>query len=89
MLTASWSRHFTAASRSRPHPRQPAGGGSTDPADLTRLIATAAGHGTDIGVYAERLLDHPLPWTLMRQVYRLLGLVKCYARLVDFDRATA
>lgn len=46
--------------------------------DLTRLIATAAGHGADIGIYAERLLDHQLPWTRMRQVYRLLGLVKRY-----------
>jgi hypothetical protein len=72
------------------HPRQPAGGRSTDPADLpaektgyamrdlARLIATAAGHGPDIGIYAERLLDHQLPWTRMRQVYRLLGLVKRY-----------
>ncbi|EUA35800.1 integrase core domain protein [Mycobacterium xenopi 3993] len=72
------------------HPRQPAGGRCTDPADLpadktgyamrdlTRLIATAAGHGADIGIYAERLLDHQLPWTRMRQVYRLLGLVKRY-----------
>jgi transposase len=72
------------------HPRQPAGGRSTDPADLpaektgyamrdlTRLIATAAAHGPDIGIYAERLLDHDLPWTRMRQVYRLLGLVKRY-----------
>lgn len=72
------------------HPRQPAGGRSTDPADLpaektayamrdlTRLISIAAGHGADIGIYAERLLDHDLPWTRMRQVYRLLGLVKRY-----------
>jgi transposase len=72
------------------HPRQPAGGRSTDPADLpaektayamrdlTRLIGTAAAHGPDIGIYAERLLDHDLPWTRMRQVYRLLGLVKRY-----------
>ena len=72
------------------HPRQPAGARSTDPADLPadktgyamrdlhRLIATAAGHGSNIGIYAERLLDHDLPWTRMRQVYRLLGLVKRY-----------
>lgn len=78
------------------HPRQPAGGRSTDPADLpadktgyamrdlTRLIATAADHGPDVGIYAERLLDHQLPWTRMRQVYRLLGLVKRYgAQPVD------
>ena len=72
------------------HPRQPPGGRSTDPIDLpaektgyamrdlTRLIATATGHGTNVGIYAERLLDHDLPWTRMRQVYRLLGLVKRY-----------
>ncbi|WP_369816165.1 IS21 family transposase [Mycobacterium sp. 852014-52144_SCH5372336] len=72
------------------HPRQPAGTRSTDPADLPadktgyamrdlhRLIATAAGHGPNIGNHTERLLDHDLPWTRMRQVYRLLGLVKRY-----------
>ena len=88
------------------HPRQPAGTRSTDPADLPadktgyamrdlhRLITTAAGHGPNIGIYAERLLDHDLPWTKMRQVYRLLGLVKRYgpgpvdtacARALDLD----
>ena len=46
--------------------------------DLARLISTATGHGPNVGVYAERLLDHELPWTKMRQVYRLLGLVKRY-----------
>jgi transposase len=72
------------------HPRQPPGGRSTDRVDLpehkagyalrdlTRLIATCAGHGPNIGLYAERLLDDPLPWTRMRAVYRLLGLVRRY-----------
>jgi transposase len=72
------------------HPRQPPGARSTDPLDLpaektgyamrdlARLIATATGHGTNVGIYAERLLEHDLPWTRMRQVYRLLGLVKRY-----------
>jgi hypothetical protein len=36
----------------------------------------AAGHGAAIGAYAGAVLDHPLPWTKMRQVYALLGLVK-------------
>jgi hypothetical protein len=36
----------------------------------------AAGHGEAIGAYATAILDTPLPWTRMRQVYRLLGLVK-------------
>ncbi|HEY6796635.1 MAG TPA: IS21 family transposase [Kineosporiaceae bacterium] len=69
------------------HPRQPAGGRSTDPGDLPadksvyalrdldRLQRLAAGHAPAIGAYAAVLLDHPLPWTKMRQVYALLGLV--------------
>jgi len=46
--------------------------------DLRALIGTCAGHGPSIGIYAERLLDDPLPWTRMRSVYRLLGLVRRY-----------
>lgn len=72
------------------HPRQPPGGRSTDRddlpeeksgyalRDLSRLVAACAGHGPNIGIYAERLLDDPLPWTRMRTVYRLLGLVRRY-----------
>jgi len=72
------------------HPRQSAGGRSTDREDLpehkagyalrdlTRLIAACAEHGENIGIYAERLLDDPLPWTRMRSVYRLLGLIRRY-----------
>jgi hypothetical protein len=70
------------------HPRKAPGQRCTDPADyptgkeiyatrdLDRLRAMAAAHGDAIGVYATALLDNPLPWTKMRQVYRLLGLVK-------------
>jgi hypothetical protein len=29
-----------------------------------------------VGTYAAAVLEHPLPWTKMRQVYRLLGLVR-------------
>jgi hypothetical protein len=70
------------------HPRQRPGGRSTDPddlpsdkvvyamRDLDRLRRMAADHGEAIGVYATALLDIPLPWTKMRQVYALLGLVK-------------
>jgi DNA replication protein DnaC len=36
----------------------------------------AAGHDPAIGAYADALLEHPLPWIKMRQVYALLGLVK-------------
>jgi len=81
---------FAAGALVKTHPRQRPGGRSTDagdlPAekagyamrDLTKLIAVAAGHGQNVGIYAERLLDDPLPWTRMRAVYRLLGLVRRY-----------
>jgi hypothetical protein len=70
------------------HPRQQPGHRSTDPddlpahktayalRDLDRLQRIAASHGPAIGAYATTLLDIPLPWTKMRQVYALLGLVK-------------
>lgn len=72
------------------HPRQPAGGRSTDPEDLPqektiyamrdldKLIGVARSYGSHIGTFAEALLDNPLPWTKMRQAYRLLGLVRKY-----------
>jgi hypothetical protein len=31
-----------------------------------------------VGIYAQRLLEDTLPWTKMRQVYRLLGLARRY-----------
>jgi transposase len=70
------------------HPRQAPGRRSTDPddlpsektayalRDLDRLRRMATGHGPAIGAYASALLEVPLPWTRMRQVYALLGLVK-------------
>jgi transposase len=88
------------------HLRQQPGGRATDPddlpaertgyamRDLDRLVATAAGHGGSVGIYAQRLLEVPLPWTRMRQVYRLLGLTRRYgaaaveaacARALEFD----
>jgi transposase len=72
------------------HPRMRPGTRSTDQTDLpehrsayalrdiTRLISICAGHGENIGIYAERILDDPLPWTRMRAVYRLIGLVREY-----------
>ena len=78
------------------HPRQPPGRRSTDPADLPaaktayalrdieHLKALAARHGDAVGAYATALLDHPLPWTKMRQVYALLSLAKRWGdRRVD------
>lgn len=72
------------------HPAQPPGKRHTDPADLpaelsdyalrdvNALQRKASAYGTHIGVYAAAVLEHPLPWTKMRQVYRLLGLIRKY-----------
>jgi transposase len=70
------------------HPVMAPGRRHTDPADLPAEVSIyamrdlnalqrkAAAHGTHIGTYAAAVLEHPLPWTKMRQVYRLLGLVR-------------
>lgn len=70
------------------HPRQQPGRRVTDAGDLPdgtavyamrdidHLCRIAATHGPAVGDYAAALLDIPLPWTKMRQVYALLGLVK-------------
>jgi len=72
------------------HPRVAPGKRQTDPADFPAarmvyamrdvafLARTARGHGEAVGRYADALLDSPLPWTRMRQVYALLGLAKRY-----------
>ena len=72
------------------HPRQAEGGTHLDAADLppekaalalrdpSSLVAAAVSHGAHVGVYAERLVAGPLPWTRMRHLYRLLGLVERY-----------
>jgi len=62
--------------------------------DVASLAAAARRHGGAIGACAEQLLDTDPPWTKMRQVYRLLGLVRRYgagpvetacARALEFD----
>jgi hypothetical protein len=73
------------------HPRARVGGRHTDEADLPpekaayatrdpeRLKRAAGAHGRSIGAMAAAVvLDGPLPWTRMRRVYRLLGLVRRY-----------
>ena len=88
------------------HPRKPPGARSTHAADLpagtsdyalrdvASLKAKAAAAGPSVGVYAQRILDVPLPWASMRAVYRLLGLTRTYgaaavdqacARALEFD----
>lgn len=70
------------------HPRQKPGRRVTDVGDLpagkaiyaTRdsqsLLRQARLEGDAVGAVAARLLDCELPWTRMRQVYRLLGLAR-------------
>jgi transposase len=70
------------------HIRQPPGGKAIDPSDfppektayalrdVAFLQRQATEHGAAIGRLAQALLDGPLPWTRMRQVYALLGLVR-------------
>ena len=72
------------------HPRVGPGQRSTDTNDYpegkagyaTRnfqdIIKNAQKEGPNIGTYAERLFDRPLPWTTMRQGYQLLRLCKTY-----------
>jgi transposase len=81
---------FSRGQLIKTHPRVRPGGRSTDPADypvgradyalrdVASLTAKATAAGPAVGVYATRLLDVPLPWTSMRTVYRLLGLVRSY-----------
>lgn len=72
------------------HPRVPPGKRATDAADfppdkciyahrdMATLVRRADQQGKSIGTMARRMLDVPLPWTRMRRVYALLGLVKKY-----------
>lgn len=72
------------------HPRVAPGGRSTDVRDyptgkgayalrsVDAALAKAKEKGYHIGVYAERLLGGPLPWSRMRQAYALLGLCDKY-----------
>lgn len=83
-------RFYAGGELVKTHARQPAGGHSTDPNDYPKektayamrdvafLQREAAKHGASIGRFAAVLLDGPLPWTKMRQVYALLGLTKRY-----------
>lgn len=72
------------------HERQRPGSRATDPADyptgksvyatrdVQSLLTKATERGEHVGIYAERLLGGPLPWTKMRQVYALISLCEKY-----------
>lgn len=95
-------RVFSRGQLIKTHPRVKPGGRSTDPADypvgradyalrdVASLTGKATAAGPSVGIYATRLLDVPLPWTSMRTVYRLLGLVRNYGpKTVDAACARA
>jgi hypothetical protein len=88
------------------HPRVAPGKRSTDTSDypvgtapyarrsVDGIIVKGREHGEHVGVYVERLLAGPLPWTRMRQAYGLLRLCERYgaarvdalcARALAFD----
>jgi hypothetical protein len=72
------------------HPRQPRGGRSTDPEDYppeltpytlrspNYLRRQSAELGEAIGIFADKLLSGPTPWSKMRQAYKLLRLGEKY-----------
>jgi hypothetical protein len=95
-------RFFDAGVLVKTHVRKPPGGRATDVndfppekvayamRDITFLRRQAAEHGEHVGRFAAALLDGPLPWTRMRQVYALRGLTKRYGDArVDDACATA
>jgi transposase len=88
------------------HPRVAIGKRSTDPNDYPKgvsayamrsvdgLIIRAKERGAHVGLYAEKLLGGPLPWTTMRQGYELVRLCDRYGdarvdavckRSIEFD----
>lgn len=81
---------YAGAELIKTHARQPPGGRSTDindypPGksayalrDIDSVLAKAKTRGHHIGLYAERILGGPLPWSQMRQAYALLGLCDKY-----------
>lgn len=98
-------RFYDPTSRAlvKTHPRKPAGGRSTDPADfppekliyamrdVEALLQRARSHGRALGDFAAGLHRvTPEPWRCMRLLFMLLGLVRRYgARRVDETCATA
>ena len=88
------------------HPRVAAGKRSTDPNDyptgvsgyamrnVDALLTRARERGPHVGIYAEKLLGGPLPWTTMRHGYELVRLCDRYGdarvdavcqRALEFD----
>ena len=95
--TRSIVRFYARGLLIKTHPRKAPGGQSIDASDYPVERSVYAMRNVDalrrqaeaasevIGRYAAALLDSPLPWTRMRRVYALLGLVRRYgaARVTD------
>jgi transposase len=72
------------------HTRQPPGGKAIDPADYPEeefrcaqrdtafMVRKAAEHGVSVASFARALVDTLPPWTRIRCIYALLGLVRRY-----------
>jgi transposase len=105
-LDRSTVRFYQGATLVKSHARVLPGRRSTDPNDFPTEKASyafrsidgvrraAESKGEHVGLFAQRLLDGPLPWTKMRQAYGLLRLCERYgaervnalcARALAFD----
>ena len=99
-------RFYQGATLVKAHARVLPGKRSTDPSDypidkasyafrsIDGVRRSAEAKGEHVGLFAQRLLDGPLPWTKMRQAYGLLRLCERYgservdalcARALAFD----
>lgn len=99
-------RLYRAGELVKVHPRKPKGGRATDPDDYPaektayamrapdRLVRQATTLGEHVGAFATQLFSGPLPWSVLRQGYRLLRLGERYtparldaacARALGFD----
>lgn len=79
-------RIYLGAELIKVHPRKQPGGRSTDPNDypadkaayalrsVDAALERARKRGEHVGLFAEKLLGGPLPWSRMRQAYALLRL---------------
>lgn len=83
-------RIYVGTEAIKTHPRVLPGKRSTDASDypvgkaiyalrsVDALLARAQERGSHVGIFAERLLAGPLPWTRMRQAYALVRLCDTY-----------
>src|SRR6266542_4347146 len=83
------------------HPRKAPGQRSIDPADFPEaslacaqrdsafFVRQAKEHGEHVGLFAEALAAGPLPWTRLRQLFKLLSLARKYGGRLDASSKTA